>query len=62
MPPVILIGTKIDLVDERVIQREEAEQWCKDNGGLEYFETSAFNNTNVEQAFMAIGKKALDFK
>lgn len=36
----------------------KAQQWCKSHGNILYFETSAKDATNVEQAFQAIGKAA----
>ncbi len=36
----------------------KAKQWCKTHGNLQYFETSAKVDTNVEETFSAIAKAA----
>eukprot|EP00792_Barthelona_sp_PAP020_P005985 TRINITY_DN2873_c0_g1_i1.p1 TRINITY_DN2873_c0_g1~~TRINITY_DN2873_c0_g1_i1.p1 ORF type:complete len:224 (+),score=56.36 TRINITY_DN2873_c0_g1_i1:44-673(+) len=57
--PFIVIGNKCDKeVDERTVTPHEAKRWCTHNG-FEYFETSAKENTNVEEAFRNAAKKAL---
>ena len=35
--PFIVVGNKTDL--DRVVTRDEAEAWCRDNGGYPYYET-----------------------
>lgn len=35
------------------------ETWCQQHGNIPYFETSAIQNTNVDDAFMSIIKKAV---
>ena len=47
----LLIGNKCDLTDERAVTREEAEQLAADNN-MQYFETSARGNINVQEAFV----------
>ena len=39
---------------------EEAKQWCKENGDIPLYETSALNNTSVDDAFLTVVKQALD--
>ena len=39
-PPMLLIGNKCDLEDERAVQREDAEERAK-TWNMEYLETSA---------------------
>ena len=39
--------------------REKAEQWCKENGNIMHFETSAFEGKNVEDAFITMAKAAI---
>ena len=56
--PFIVIGNKIDKENERKIDVLKAKQWCKNHGNLEYFETSARDNKNVEETFTAIAKAA----
>ena len=53
-----LIGNKNDLIDDRVITKEEAEQLA-DELKFGYIETSAFTGENVIQAFHEIAKELL---
>lgn len=52
----ILIGNKADL--SRAVTREEAEELAKDYG-IQYYETSAKENKNVDTAFYELAKMAL---
>jgi len=56
----ILIGNKNDLVDEKEITTEEGEAFAKRNG-MQFIETSAKMNTNVTEAFEALGKLMIEF-
>ncbi len=49
--PFVLIGNKADQTDERKVDSEAAKQWCAQNGGASYFEVSAKEDTNVNEAF-----------
>ncbi|NWH87123.1 RB39A protein, partial [Aegithalos caudatus] len=46
----LLVGHKCDLVSQREVTREEAEQLSADCG-MKYIETSAKDATNVEESF-----------
>jgi Ras-related protein Rab-7A len=50
--PFVVLGNKVD-VDEskRVISSKRAQAFCQSKGGIPYFETSAKEAVNVEQAF-----------
>ena len=48
--PMILVGAKQDLENERVVRYEEAKELA-DSWGIEYIETSAKTNYNVKEAF-----------
>jgi len=48
--PVILIGNKCDMANERAVQSEEGKRLA-DLLGLEFFETSAKENINVKPVF-----------
>eukprot|EP00826_Nyctotherus_ovalis_P052395 TRINITY_DN6631_c0_g1_i5.p1 TRINITY_DN6631_c0_g1~~TRINITY_DN6631_c0_g1_i5.p1 ORF type:complete len:167 (-),score=50.00 TRINITY_DN6631_c0_g1_i5:96-596(-) len=47
-PPMLLIGNKCDLEDQRVVAREEAEERSK-TWKMGYLETSAKVNTSITQ-------------
>ncbi|KAJ1421416.1 ras-related gtp-binding protein [Ochromonadaceae sp. CCMP2298] len=51
--PTILVGNKCDLEDQRAVARDQAEAVAKEFG-ITYFETSAVENINVEDAFACI--------
>lgn len=53
-----MLGNKSDLEAQRKVSKMQAKQWCKNNGDVEYYETSAKTNTNVEDAFTSIAKAA----
>ena len=53
------MGNKCDKENERQVSSDQAKQWCKENGDLPYFETSALEDTNVSDAFMTLIQKAL---
>ncbi|KHN98223.1 GTP-binding protein rab2 [Metarhizium album ARSEF 1941] len=58
---VVLVGNKADLAQQednkREVTRQEAEEWARRNGVLEYVETSAKSGENVEQAFMRVAER-----
>lgn len=54
---IILVGTKIDLKDRIVVTTEMIHKKAK-SLGIEVFETSALDSTNVQEAFLTIIKKA----
>ncbi|KAK1754586.1 P-loop containing nucleoside triphosphate hydrolase protein [Echria macrotheca] len=67
---VVLVGNKADLAkpgsvddseaggeNKREVTREEAEDWARRNGVLEYVETSAKSGENVEKAFMRVAER-----
>ena len=49
----ILIGNKFDLASKRVVTHDEGLALAKEFK-IPFFETSAVNNTNVDQAFMTL--------
>ena len=56
----ILIGNKCDLEEERDIQFEEGQAFANRNG-MQFIETSAKNNTNINEAFEALAKLMIQF-
>ena len=55
--PVGLFGNKSDLIDKRVVTQEEINDLCKEEN-LVYFETSAKNNTGINEGFSKIASMA----
>ena len=58
--PFIVMGNKCDKENERQVSSMTAKDWCEDNGNIPHFETSALDNTMVDEAFITMIKKALD--
>lgn len=56
--PFVVLGNKVDL-DSRVVSQKRALAWCQAKGNIPYFETSAKEAVNVEQAFQVIARNAL---
>jgi len=56
--PFILLGNKIDM-ENRAVTAKRAQQWCESKNRTPYFETSAKEAINVEQAFQTIARNAL---
>lgn len=52
----ILVGNKVDRESERVVSREEAEQFSKLNH-LQYAETSALANIGIQEVFLRTATK-----
>jgi Ras-related protein Rab-7A len=50
--PFVVLGNKVDVgEDKRVVSSKRAMAFCQAKGGIPYFETSAKEAVNVEQAF-----------
>ena len=56
--PFVLIGNKLDLLADvgEVIDRDEARAYAESQGSV-YIETSAKDNTNVDEAFITLTKR-----
>ncbi|KAI8866833.1 ras-domain-containing protein [Ramicandelaber brevisporus] len=58
--PFVVLGNKIDLGDEkRAVKPKRVKAWCNQKGGIPFFETSAKECINVDQAFETIARAAL---
>ncbi|EMS62852.1 Ras-related protein Rab7 [Triticum urartu] len=59
--PFVLLGNKVDVDggNSRVVSEKKAKAWCASKGNIPYFETSAKDGINVEEAFQCIVKNAL---
>lgn len=55
--PIVLFGNKCDLVDNRKVEKEEAEEFANNNE-VTYFETSAKENINIKEGFDKIIEEA----
>lgn len=58
--PFVVLGNKIDIEGQRQTSAAKVEAWAADKGEIPYYETSAKEAINVEQAFLTIAKKALE--
>lgn len=47
--PVVLLANKCDL-PEAVVRRDMLDDFCKEHGFTAWYETSAKNNTNIEDS------------
>ncbi|BES98123.1 unnamed protein product [Nesidiocoris tenuis] len=56
--PFVVLGNKVDL-ENRAVSVKRAQQWCQAKNNIPYYETSAKEAINVEQAFQTIAKNAL---
>jgi len=54
--PIVLVGNKVDLAEQRVVSTTEGEGLAKSlsTNGIEYIETSALTGDNVKDAFELI--------
>jgi Ras-related protein Rab-7A len=58
--PFVVLGNKIDVEEsKRQVTQKRAMTWCQAKGNIPYFETSAKEAINVEQAFQTVAKNAL---
>ena len=53
----VLVGNKTDLNEVRVVEESKARQLARENG-MEYFETSALNNSNIQETMKHIMQKS----
>ncbi|XP_015905800.1 ras-related protein rab7 [Parasteatoda tepidariorum] len=56
--PFVVIGNKIDL-ENRAISTKRGQGWCQSKNNIPFYETSAKESINVEQAFQAVAMSAL---
>eukprot|EP00828_Plagiopyla_frontata_P033864 TRINITY_DN439_c0_g2_i3.p2 TRINITY_DN439_c0_g2~~TRINITY_DN439_c0_g2_i3.p2 ORF type:complete len:162 (-),score=36.04 TRINITY_DN439_c0_g2_i3:73-558(-) len=57
--PFVILGNKLDKINERKVSEVKVQQWCKSQGSnFTFFECSAKESTNVESAFQTIAKLA----
>ncbi|MHA1300330.1 MAG: Rab family GTPase [Candidatus Helarchaeota archaeon] len=54
--PIILVGNKIDLINEKKITTEQGEKLAQDLNAYKFFETSAKTGDRVQEIFKGISK------
>ena len=59
--PFLVLGNKVDLEAEgkRRVTQNAAEKFCRDNGNMLFYETSAKDSTNVVQGFSMLAAEAV---
>lgn len=58
--PFAVLANKSDMRAQRAVSQRRASQWCLTNGpNYKYYETSAKDSTNVQQAFMDVARLAV---
>ena len=60
--PFFVLGNKVDRVDERQVSQEKVESWLKKNPDVIYYEVSALDGSNVNQAFSKIAHNFLQLQ
>jgi small GTP-binding protein len=51
--PLIIVGNKVDLIDQRAVSTKEGQEFAKKHS-LVFAETSACDGTNIEETFMEL--------
>ncbi|KAK6461457.1 P-loop containing nucleoside triphosphate hydrolase protein [Scheffersomyces coipomensis] len=54
LPPVIVVGSKADLVDERQVTWEEGHEFSQSINATGFFECSSKDNSHVQDAFLRL--------
>ncbi|GAA5901383.1 uncharacterized protein JCM6883_000195 [Sporobolomyces salmoneus] len=57
--PIVLVGSKLDLINERQVKREVAVQLSQSWGGVPYYETSSRKEINIEEVFADITRQMI---
>jgi len=60
--PIVLVGNKSDLVDERQVSQRDGEEMSKKFGGVPFIETSAKENSRVIEAFHTAVREVNKFR
>ncbi|KAL8666008.1 MAG: hypothetical protein Q9202_001745 [Teloschistes flavicans] len=57
--PLVIVGNKCDLEDDRVVSRARAFQVSQKWGNVHYYETSARRRANVDEAFVDLCRQII---
>lgn len=57
--PMVLIGNKCDLNDDRVLSIDDGIKVSQDWGNVPFYETSAMYKTNVDEAFIDVVRQIM---
>jgi len=57
--PFLVIGNKVDMQDNRKVSTLDGKKFSSQNGNMLFYECSAKNNFNVDQAFRDLGAAAI---
>ncbi|GAA6015747.1 hypothetical protein JCM11491_002464 [Sporobolomyces phaffii] len=57
--PIVLVGSKLDLVHERQVQQEVAVNLSQSWGGVPYYETSSRREINIEEVFADVTRQMI---
>jgi len=60
--PMVLVGNKCDLVDEREVTEKDGKDVAAKFGGVPFFETSAKNHINIDESFEALVREVRRFR
>ncbi|GAA5846755.1 hypothetical protein JCM5353_008825 [Sporobolomyces roseus] len=57
--PIVLVGSKLDLTNERQVSRETAVNLSREWGGVPYYETSSRREINIEEVFADVTRQMI---
>ncbi len=57
--PIVVVGNKCDMEEDRVVTRARAFQLAQQFGSKPYYETSARRRINVDEAFVNLSRQIL---
>ena len=55
---IVLVGTKLDDVQNRIVSKDDAAEVCRQFGITSYYETSSSTGENVDEAFFSVAARA----